>query len=240
MTDIGEQNFTVGFEDVDTSDRLTLFKMFEYFQSAAINHAEDLGVGRSAMARTGQGWILSRISVLMEKRPKYREKITVRSWPRGWEKLFARRDYDILDDSGGVLARGRSGWLVVELETRRPLRPQAVVDPLPKNEGLDALPEIARLDPRSDLVFAGSRDAYYSDIDYNGHVNNTRYVQWIQDVAAAELLARADSMRLDINYLSETKINEKTELWTIPIDKGFAYEGRRQDRAVFRAELRVF
>jgi acyl-ACP thioesterase len=240
MADIGEQKVTVRFGDVDMSDRLALFQTFDYFQEAAIRHAEDLGVGRSAMAGAGRGWVLSRISVVLEKRPKYREEITVRSWPRGWEKLFAKRDYDILGSAGEIVARSRSGWLIVDLKTRRPIRPQPIVDPLPKNEGLDALPEIVSLGARDNLTPQGERTAYYSDIDYNGHVNNTRYVQWIQDVTNPDALAQADSLRLDINYLNETKLGEKTELWTAPLADGFAYEGRRQGATVFRAELRIF
>jgi acyl-ACP thioesterase len=244
MTDIGIQEITVGFGDVDTSDRLTPARTFDYFQEAAINHAEDLGVGRASLAETGQVWILSRLSVLMEKRPKYREKIIVRSWPRGWEKLFAKRDYDIQDRSGNVLVRGRSGWLVVDIEKRRPLRPQPIVEPLPRNEGLDALGEIVNLEAREHLVLAGERTPHYSDIDYNGHVNNARYVQWIQDITEPETFVKADGMRLDINYINEAKLNEAVELWTAAIDNGFAFEGRKKDAqntpsAVFRAELRL-
>jgi acyl-ACP thioesterase len=238
MADIGQGTFSVGFGDIDKSDRLTLAATFNYFQEAAIKHAEELGVGRASMAQTGQVWILSRISVVVDRRPKYREKITVRSWPRGFEKLFALRDYDIVDEAGKRIVRGRSGWLVVDIEKRRPLRPQAVVELLPKNEGLDALPRVVSLNARNDLLLAGERVARYSDIDYNGHVNNTRYIQWIQDLTQTGILESSDSMRLDINYLSETKWGECTELWVHSDTVGsVAYEGRREDAPVFRAEL---
>ncbi|MDR2193705.1 MAG: acyl-ACP thioesterase [Treponema sp.] len=247
MADISTQEISVGFGDIDTSDRLTLARTFDYFQEVAINHAEDLGVGRTAMAESGHVWILSRSSVLMEKRPAFHDKIIIRSWPRGWEKLFAKRDYDIQDMAGNILVRGRSGWLIVDRETHRPLRPQFIVDTLPENDGRDALHEIVSLNTREHLEFAGERIPCYSDIDYNGHVNNARYVQWIQDITDPDVFVQADSMRLDINYIRETRLHESVELWKSPIDQGFAYEGRKkgaaqsEDRvAVFRAELRVY
>ncbi|MDR2783883.1 MAG: acyl-ACP thioesterase [Treponema sp.] len=250
MADIGIQEISVGFGDIDTSDRLTLARTFDYFQEAAINHAEELGVGRAALSQSKQVWILSRIGVLIEKRPRFREKIIVRSWPRSWEKLFAKRDYDIRDSAGNVLVRGRSGWLVVDIETHRPLRPQPIVEMLPKNEGLDALNEIVNLTVREDLERVGERTSRYSDIDYNGHVNNARYVQWIQDVTDPGVLIKADSMRLDINYISETRLDETVELWKAPIEQGFAYEGRKKGAqnaprktggvTVFRAELKLY
>ncbi|MFP3091558.1 thioesterase [Treponema sp. TIM-1] len=252
--DIWQETFPLRFGNIDRSDRLTLAATFDFFQEVAISHAESLGVGREAMARTGQGWVLSRISVFFERRPQWGETVTVRSWPRGWDRLFAVRDYDIRDASDTPVVRGRSNWLILDIEKRRPLRPQAVMGTLPLNEGLDALPGGAgSLDARDDLGKAGERQARYSDIDYNGHVNNARYIQWIQDVTDAGVLEQANQMRLDINYLSEIKSGETIELWTAPISgsdapnepppaRAIAYEGRRRegDQAVFRAELRVF
>jgi acyl-ACP thioesterase len=246
---IREERVSVPFGGVDKSDRLTMAAAFDFFQEAAINHAEALGVGREAMARMGQGWVLSRISVLMERRPRFGEIVTVRSWPRGWERLFAIRDYDIRDEADTLLVRGRSSWIILDIQKRRPLRPQAIMDTLPLNQGLDALPGGGGgLEARENLIAAGERRALYSDIDYNGHVNNTRYIQWIQDILEPEVLEQAGKLRLDINYLNEVKPGELTVLWTGPLDAALndagaarAIEGRRQTdgQPVFRAELRT-
>jgi acyl-ACP thioesterase len=246
---VWQETLSVDFTAVDPSDRLTLAGTFDLFQEAAGRHAEDLGVGRGNMTSTKQGWVLSRISVLMEQRPRQLEPITVRTWPRGWERLFAIRDFDILDSAGSVLVRGRSAWLILDIEKRRPLRPQGVMEKLPLNEGKDSLPGGASgLETGDGLVKTGERRAAYSDIDYNGHVNNARYVQWIQDIAEPALLEQAHSIRLDINYLREVKIGETVEFFTAPLTEpgrtdtwAETIEGRRPENgeAVFRAELRL-
>ncbi|MDR1099499.1 MAG: acyl-ACP thioesterase [Treponema sp.] len=245
--DILQNTLPLCFRDIDRSDRLTLAATFDYFQEAAISHAENLGVGRESMAQTGQIWILSRMSVLMERRPKFRETVTVRSWPRGWEKLFALRDYDIRDASDTPVVRGRSCWLIIDREKRRPLRPQAVMENLPRNDGLDALSSgAAALEGRDNLLKAVERKALYSDVDYNGHVNNTRYIQWIQDAIQPELLENAGKMRLDINYLNEIRPGETTEILYASLGEPgvFAFEGRKPGgdagQAAFRAELRLW
>ncbi|MDR0876489.1 MAG: acyl-ACP thioesterase [Treponema sp.] len=249
--DIWHETFPVRFGDTDRSDRLTLASIFNYFQEAAINNAEALGVGRDLMARTRQVWILSRMSVQVDRRPKYREEITVRSWPRGWEKLYALRDYDIRDASFTPVVRSRSNWLIIDIDKRRPLRPQSAMESLPLNEGIDALPSGAlSLEIRGGLEKLRERKAAYSDVDYNGHVNNVRYIQWIQDTLEPELLETAGRMRMDINYLSEIKPGETTEIWRVPItpdgsapdsaSAAFAFEGRKESQAAFRAELRLW
>jgi acyl-ACP thioesterase len=248
--DVWKETYPLGFTAVDESGALTLAAAFDCFQEAAVRHAEHLGVGRDPMAALGQGWALSRISVLMRRRPRQTEQITVRTWPRGWEKLFAIRDFDIQDGAGTPLVIARSSWLIVDLEKRRPLRPQATMEKLPLNQGLDALMDGGKgLDAVVGLERAAERTAAYSDIDFNGHMNNARYVQWIQDILEPGTLAQARTMRLDINYLREVKAGETLELWKAPIPcpehgparsgAALAVEGRRGDQAAFRAELRL-
>ena len=263
MVDIWRETASVRFGDVDRSNRLTLGSIFSLFQEAAISHAADLGLGFDFLERRKQAWILSRFSLFVERRPACGETIKVSSWPRRWEKLFALRDYEIRDAEGKVLVRGRGGWLVLDIEKRRPLKVQPIVDSLPVNHGIDAFPAgPAGLRAAENLTKTAERAALYSDIDYLGHMNNARYIQWIQDATDMKILVSADQMRLDINYLSEVLPGEKVELWTgilykknnsineagdmssnYPAKGGpaFAYEGRRpgSGQAVFRAELRT-
>ncbi|MDR2952154.1 MAG: acyl-ACP thioesterase [Treponema sp.] len=248
---IWQETFPVRFGAIDRSDRMTLDAAFQFFQEAAISHAENLGVGREAMAKTGQGWILSRISVKINRRPRYYEIVTVRTWPRGWEKLFAVRDFDILDKDDVPVIQARSCWLIVDLEKRRPLRPQSVMGALPQNEGLDALAQSpANLAERANLQKTGERKALYTDIDYNGHVNNVRYIQWIEDALDPQLLEEAEKMRLNVNYSREVLSGEAVEIFSTKCEEGgpervFAFEGRKtgkesESETAFRAELRLY
>ena len=261
MPDIWRETVKVRFGDVDRSDRLTLGSIFGFFQEAAISHAAELGVGRDALAGSGQAWVLSRLSLFVERRPAYGETVEVSTWPRGWERLFALRDYEIRGDDGTALVRGRGAWLVLDIEKRKPLRIQPIADELPHNEGINAFPSgPADLPPRGNFEKTCERMALYSDIDFYGHANNARYVQWIQDTTDMEIITKADQMRLDINYLSEVMPGETVELWAARLDRpeenansmdyprqggpAFAYEGRRPlndgtGQPVFRAELRT-
>jgi acyl-ACP thioesterase len=244
IVDIWQENLPVRFGAIDRSDRLTLDAIFQFFQEAAICHAENLSVGREDMARTGQVWILSRMSVMVDRRPNYCENITIRSWPRGGEKLFAMRNYDIRDKDDKAVVSARSAWIILDMEKRRPLRPQSVMDNLPQNEGVESFPidagGVSSLAERTNLQIAAERKALYTDIDYNGHVNNVRYIQWIEDTLDPQLLEKANKMRFDINYLNEILGGETVEILSAPIENGFAFEGRKNGQAAFRAELRLF
>jgi len=257
IVNIWQETFPVRFGSIDRSDRLTLDAIFQFFQEAAICHAENLNVGREDMLRTGQIWILSRMSVIVKRRPKYFENITVRTWPRGSEKLFAIRDYDIRDKDNIPVVCARSGWIILDVEKRRPIRPQSLLsDGIPQNEEENALsPEdgaIAALEERSNLQKTAERKARYTDIDFNGHVNNVRYIQWIEDALTPRFLENADRMRFDINYLNEILGGEDIEIMSANIEdpdcpEAFAFDGKKTENAqaasqqsAFRAELRLY
>jgi acyl-ACP thioesterase len=246
---VWSENCAVRFSAIDKSDTMTLDTALNFFQEAAISHAENLGVGREAMARTNQVWILSRMSVMVNRRPRYGETITVRTWPRGGEKLFALRDFDMRDAEDNPAIQARSCWLIIDMEKRRPLRPQSIMDNMPHNEGQDALSAAVGLEERKSLRKTAERRALYTDVDYNGHVNNVSYIRWIEDTIDPALLEQAARMRLDINYLNEILPDETTEIWSVQIEDSeashaFAFEGRKSQaadgQAAFRAELRLW
>jgi len=252
------ENHTIRFNAIDRSDTMTLNAIFSVFQELAVSHAENLGVGREAMARTGQVWILSRMSVQVDRRPKYGETLTVRSWPRRWEKLFALRDFDVRDARDNPVIRARSCWIIIDIEKRRPVRPQAVLEGMPLNEGMDALPFIpAGLEERSSLQKTVEHKVVYTDLDYNGHVNNVSYIRWIENATDALLLEQAKRSRLDINYMNEVLPGEVVDLWSSGIvpagaetpteetpdpSHAFAFEGKKAPggQTAFRAELRLW
>jgi len=249
---VWSESYLVRFNAIDRSDTMTLDAVFNVFQELAVSHAENLGVGREAMAQTGQAWILSRMSVQVDRRPRYGETLTVRSWPRNWEKLFALRDFDVLDSGNVPVIRARSCWIILDMEKRRPLRPHAVMEGIHLNEGMDAMPFVpAGLEERRSLQKAAEHRAVYTDVDYNGHVNNISYIRWIENAVEPALLERAKRSRLDVNYMNEVLPGETVNLLYAGIetpgetpapDGAFAFEGKKapENRTAFRAELRLW
>jgi medium-chain acyl-[acyl-carrier-protein] hydrolase len=246
-----EERFRLCTWDVDQAGKLTMAAAYNYFQEVAGNHAAALGVGAEYMQANGIVWILSRMSAVLDSRPLAGSRVTVRTWPRGTDRLFAVRDYELRDQAGAVVGRGRSGWLVVDAQSFRPRRPDAVVAGLPRNENLDSMPDGALAVPATDgLENVASRAVAYSDLDVNGHMNNARYVQWIQDTMDPGALASPSALRLDINYLAEMKPGPAATIFSRKVAPGgawtamHAFEGRLapdqrfpDGQPTFRAEL---
>ncbi|MFA5851755.1 MAG: acyl-ACP thioesterase domain-containing protein, partial [Spirochaetales bacterium] len=95
-----------------------------YFQEAAGDHALILGVGMDAMFSQGRTWMLSRVDIEIEDLPRSGDEVIVRTWPAGTDRIFAMRYIELLSADGRLLAGALYDYFIVDLEKRRPMRPE--------------------------------------------------------------------------------------------------------------------
>jgi acyl-ACP thioesterase len=179
--------------------------MWDFLQETAGYHTQLLGVAPEDLRLQGLAWILSRLRLRVERYPALGEKITVRTWPTGVDKLFALRDFSVNDAKGSQIACATSAWLALKLGTLRPVRVQSVFDP----PGMDALPRVygADIEKLPSLAHAEkewSVAVRFADLDANRHVGNSRYVDWVVESAGLSLLEGSAVKELGIDFLSET------------------------------------
>ncbi len=163
---------------VDAFGLLSAPALSGWLQEAAGRHAEVLGVGMADLQARGLTWVLARQAVAVDRPISMGETAVVVTWPSGADRLSALRDFEVrVGDE--VRARAVTQWIVVDLESRKPVRPGSVlpldlVDEmehvLPLPGGRPALPE----PPEVERPFA----TRYRDIDRNLHVTNATYVEW--------------------------------------------------------------
>lgn len=228
--------FDIRSSDIDFSDHLQLSALFSYLQEAAYRHAEQLGIGTGCLDTLGLTWVLSRISLRLDALPKWGQQVQIRTWSRGASKLMFARDFIVsAGPPGGPYAKFASvstDWLVILKSSHRPQRPQVVLDAahLPATPGITprALTEdCPKLQPAKDAVAVLSKQADFSEIDRNRHLNNTRYIAWAMDalyLSMWENLTRIqdhstsplDFSAIDLNYLAEILPGESVDLQVSP------------------------
>ncbi|HDP93888.1 MAG TPA: hypothetical protein ENN40_00835 [Candidatus Aminicenantes bacterium] len=71
-------------------------------------------------------------------------------------------------------------------------------------------------------------EAAWSDIDLNGHVNNTRYVDWMLDGFNEDFHRRHLPRRIEMNFVAELRQNEALELnYLENRDKSWLVNGKK-------------
>jgi acyl-ACP thioesterase len=224
--------------------RLGLVGLLNILQDVAWIHARHLGHGFDEILASGAIWVLARQALAVERWPAWGESVTVRTWVRPPDGPLAHRDYEIMS-SGQPVGTGTASWLLLDVRTRRPRkltleaggagwrRDGALLRTPQKIVPLDGLAAIARFGVR------------VSDLDLNGHVNNSRYAQWISDSVPLEGHLGFDLVDYEVNFLGETRVGD--EVW---IEQGVLdpmprcplrhhYQGRRvgDGKVVFAARL---
>jgi len=177
---------------------------FQAMQEAATHHAASLGFGYEKMLARGMIWVLSRIKICFNRFPGLAQEVTIKTWPKGvQQKIFFMRDFEI-SDSHGRLAVATSAWLLINPELRRMLLPQSVYAAVPDNGGFSILDEtLEKLTSPAVVLHERHVTADFSSIDLMGHVNNTRYVEWVSDCFPFEMYQQFKLSWMQINYLNE-------------------------------------
>lgn len=218
---------------IDHTKRLSLFGLLNLLQDAAWRHANARGWGFEDLIRRGTIWVLARQKVVMQEWPNWDDKITLHTWGRGAGSVMAQREFELFVGEKKI-CEATTTWLVLDYHTRRPQKLDRVsFNLLCRPEGNLAI-TADRLSVRDDLSARTTFEVRNSDLDVNGHVNNTRYAQWLTDTMTAEELTRHDIVEYDVNFLAETSLGD---IIVIESEDGSAdgngiitraYQGRRQ------------
>ncbi|MFH0755739.1 MAG: acyl-ACP thioesterase domain-containing protein [Bacteroidota bacterium] len=205
-----QKEFMVSSYELNPRGEARLTTMANYFQEIAYHHANELGFGYEDMKNRKTMWLLSRMKIRMKKYPVWDDRITIETWPSGVDKLFAVRDFRVMNKQGEEIGAASTGWLIVDLNTHRPIKPK---------EELDAYARIIYGAP----VFDGSLEkirlpdqleelnrhrVLYSDLDIVGHVNNVKYMEWSIDTAMFIGNREKEIHEFEINFMKETKFGD--------------------------------
>jgi acyl-ACP thioesterase len=202
--------FPVRLYETDGCGSLAVGSLCDYLQEAAGSHAGVFGVSVSHLMERDLTWVLARLRLRVQRLPSAGERLQVRTWPSGVERLFALRDFQVLDADGAVAASALSAWLIINTATRRPARLQSVFDPPDAGvpHALDIGVEKLPVDEPPADARAGRETSIVvrlSDLDANEHVNNARIAEWIVEGAGPEVFRQSRVSALDIDFLAETR-----------------------------------
>ncbi len=222
----GTYRYRIGPRDIDASQRARLYTMGDVILGAANDDADMLGFGVGDLNLGNASWVLSRMAVELHRLPSRGEQIDIYTWVSDYGRLFTTRNMTLgrnTDEDGEVFGAAVTLWAMIDLDTRRPLD----LSPLSGKATslVDREPPIER--PRK--VGAPTADAgcangliekpyevVYSDIDFNGHVNSMKYLEWMIDMLPSEVPPTLSPVRFDINYLHEATLGETLTIFYAP------------------------
>ncbi len=205
---IWQECFRIRADEMDRFGRLSPLALFNYLQEAAGRHAHSLGFGIQQLLEKKQNWMLSRFFMNIDKYPHYGDEIMVHTWPCGVDRFFALRDFLLTDMKQKVLARATSSWLLIDLNTRRIMRLEQLLDHCTVSKraiakDLQKLPQPLIHEIQKEFTVR------VNDIDVNQHANSVTYLEWILETVPLTTQNSQLLSALEINYQAEAKYEEE-------------------------------
>ena len=203
VVEVREEKITIRTYECGAGGTVKIASLMQLMQEAAALHAEQLGFGRDKMDQLDSYWVLSNVRVEIADLPKWSQQVTIRTWPSGYSRLIASREFIGMDASGRELFRAGTEWMVLDKQRGRPKNLFHLDLALPKT-GTKALQEApSRLEPFDGGVVIDRVRVGRSAIDLNGHVNNTEYVRWGIDALSRQFKLGDEIRCIQATYLSE-------------------------------------
>lgn len=211
----------------DRFGRLSPASMLSMMQEAAETHAMALGAGWDTLRERNLFWAVIRQSVEIDRLPEIGETLVIETWPgNATRSAYPRYSLGRTED-GEVLFRAAALWLLMDMDKRAMILPGKSGILVPGIHRENQLPAPGSLPP----LPAGQeclRRVRYTELDANGHMSNTRYLNWLQDLFPGEFHREHPLAGFQISYLSEAREGEEIGLrWTSGPEGQVALEARR-------------
>lgn len=176
-------------------------------QGLAGKHAESLGAGREYCLSRGVAWVITHMFVDIIDMPHAEEQLTYSTWPTVPGGVRSERDFEVRDANGKLKIRAISQWVLIDLNTRRPVR---IAEHIPNWSGLDERVWERDFDKATDFIPTKTHvmACRYDDIDVNQHINNAVYTVWATESVGFQYRNEHKLRGIDIYF--EHEINPNT------------------------------
>lgn len=213
MNEFYTKSYLIDTTHVDQMNNIRPSVMLSFFQDMATDHAAIMGISRDYLARNYNAcWLVARTWYKLSRPLKVGKTVTIKTWHRGVSPLIVYRDFDLFVEDE-LVGEGVSGWVVADIDDRKMLRPESVAEivssPVPETVKEKTLRPIRR--PK-DAAHVYARTVRYSDLDLNGHMNNTRYADLVLDAFTPEEMEGRFIAEMQLNYSQECKWGETMEV----------------------------
>ena len=222
-----EETVKIRYSEMDCDLVLKPSAMLQFLQDLASDNAENLGFGYSYIIKNNLAWFLLKYRLEFEDYPEGIYDLTIKTEPRGYNKIFAFRDFYIFHNDKQI-GRAASTWALVDLKTKSMANVADVLADnqyMVQNEKRDDDLNYGKIRLPEKFDIEKNFEVRFDDLDVNKHVNNANYIVWAIepldfDFRRTHKLKTVDMMfKKEIQYgnsiLSQVAINGNTTIHAV-------------------------
>lgn len=228
MEPIYSQSFTLTDNCVDRYGRLKTSQLLYYVQEVSSQHVELMSMGADSLEQRGMFWAILRQKVQISRLPRRGETITVETWPMPTTRSAYPRSVIAYDRRGEELFRSIALWVLMDSQTRSLILPGKSGIVVSGGVRGNELSVPGSISPQV-LSQSRVRPVCFTDLDRNGHMNNTRYLDWIDDLLPSAFHESHTPAEITVVYLSEAREGQELGIhWDITPEGCLQVEAHRE------------
>lgn len=147
-------------------------------------------------------WIITDYNMKIDRLPVFDEKITIETYAMSHNRLFCYRAFNIKDEAGNTIIEMMATFVLMDRDTRK-VHP--VMSEITDTFDSEFSKTMLR-GPRFKELEGGVEQEYrvrFYDLDMNGHVNNSKYLDWVFEVMGADFLTQHVPKKVHLKYVKE-------------------------------------
>ena len=202
--------------DTDFRNKWKISSVIKHMLAVAGEHSNLSGWGWNELKdRFNVCLVLVQTHVEMIKYPPCYTKVKVSTWPDNAKRAIITRYFTFEDaETGELYGKAAVQCVLMDMTSRTVVWANKYDLPWVDTSMLEIACQIPKLRLPKDFIGlnenrCATHCAAYNDLDYNGHVNNAKYVEWIENLFDTTVYENDDIKTFDIKYHKEIKFGEK-------------------------------
>lgn len=206
-------HFVTSYE-VDRYYHQRLSSYFSLVQESAALHAAMKHCSIPELNKQNKTWMIIRNHMEINKFPLWGDTEKVQTWAIASSSFSSHRGTRVLDERGNICFECKSVWGIIDLESHNLIKPGTIIDKIGPVSNTSQYYYHPKLN--NSMKYKETLKNYelyprisYYDSDYNNHVNNISYLNWILQSIPKKILDDFLPSFFDISWLKETHSTDK-------------------------------
>ncbi|BBP09393.1 acyl-[acyl-carrier-protein] thioesterase [Streptococcus sp. 116-D4] len=200
-----QMNMKIPFDMADMNGHIKLPDVILLSLQVSGMQSIELGVSDKAILENyNLVWIITDYDIEVIRLPRFAEEITIETEALSYNRLFCYRRFTIYDEAGQDLIHMMATFVLMDRDSRKvhAVEPE-IVAPFQS----EFSKKLMRGPKYANLEEPVSKDYHvrFYDLDMNGHVNNSKYLDWIFEVMGADFLTHYIPKKINLKYVKEVR-----------------------------------
>ena len=222
------KNYVTRWHDTDANRTVRPTQLLVYMQETSNAHLDSIGHSLDSLRdEHSLAFLLSKTKLAIYAPLYSGENITVRTFTAESRGFAFSRFYQIFRGEE-LIAAADTTWALLDLNTKKLCRVESIDLGFEHEPPIDiGLPPRFRVAHNDELERIAERSIVYSDLDYNMHMNNTKYADMLCDFMPIEDVQRIKG--ISISYLHEAAYKDHLRIYGIKSEQKYSFRTVNQN-----------